>query len=102
MKRILTAAIRFYRAALSPFLAPRCRFLPTCSDYAVQAIERHGAWRGGWLALRRIARCHPFHPGGIDEVPLHPSSRCRCREPAASCTDPPVESRFFEPCRPNE
>ena len=91
MRRILTGAIRFYRAAISPFLAPRCRFLPTCSDYAVQAIERHGAWRGGWLALRRIARCQPFHPGGIDEVPLHLPSRCSCRWPAALRGDPPVE-----------
>ena len=91
MKRIFTGAIRFYRAAISPFLAPRGRFLPTCSEYAVEAIERHGAWCGGWLALRRIVRCHPLHPGGIDEVPVHLSSRCRCRWPAALRDgDPPV------------
>ncbi|MCO5099477.1 MAG: membrane protein insertion efficiency factor YidD [Burkholderiaceae bacterium] len=92
IRSVLTGAIRFYRAAISPFLAPRCRFLPTCSDYAVQAIERHGALRGGWLALRRVARCHPLNPGGIDEVPLHLSSRCRCRWPASTRDDPPVES----------
>ena len=93
MKRILTGAIVFYRAAISPFLAPRCRFLPTCSEYAVEAIERHGARRGGWLALRRVARCHPLHPGGIDEVPLHLSPRCGCRWPAALRGEPPVERR---------
>lgn len=91
MKRILTGAIRFYRAAISPFLAPRCRFLPTCSEYAVEAITRHGARRGGWLAMRRIARCHPFHPGGIDEVPLQLSPRCRCRWPAALRGESPLE-----------
>ncbi|MCO5118225.1 MAG: membrane protein insertion efficiency factor YidD [Burkholderiaceae bacterium] len=69
MRRLLILPVRFYRLAISPMMAPRCRFLPTCSDYAVEAIERHGAWRGGWLALRRLSRCHRWHPGGIDEVP---------------------------------
>lgn len=92
VRMLLIGAIGIYRVAISPLLAPRCRFLPTCSDYAVQAIERHGALRGGWLALRRLARCHPFHAGGIDEVPLHLSSRCRCRWPASMRDDPPVES----------
>jgi len=92
VRTLLIGAIGFYRVAISPFMAPRCRFLPTCSDYAVQAIERHGALRGGWLAVRRLARCHPFHAGGIDEVPLQLSSRCRCRWPASMRDDPPVES----------
>ncbi|MFA7504210.1 MAG: membrane protein insertion efficiency factor YidD [Burkholderiaceae bacterium] len=69
MRKLLILPVRFYRLAISPMMAPRCRFLPTCSDYAIEAIERHGARRGGWLALRRLSRCHRWHPGGIDEVP---------------------------------
>ena len=65
--RLLLAAIAAYRA-VSRFTPPRCRFYPTCSAYAAEAIARHGAARGSWLALQRIARCHPFHPGGVDEV----------------------------------
>jgi uncharacterized protein len=63
------AAIRVYQWTLSPLLGPRCRFYPSCSCYAHGAIERHGAWRGGWLALKRVLRCHPFHAGGYDPVP---------------------------------
>ena len=70
MRRILTIPIRFYQYAISPLLGPRCRFYPTCSQYALEAIELHGAIHGGYLALRRLARCHPWHPGGIDPVPL--------------------------------
>ncbi|HHC07370.1 MAG TPA: membrane protein insertion efficiency factor YidD [Actinobacteria bacterium] len=66
---MLRAGIRAYRRWLSPLLGPRCRFHPTCSAYALEAVERHGALRGGGLALRRIGRCHPFHPGGNDPVP---------------------------------
>lgn len=69
MRKLLTLFVRFYRLAISPMMAPRCRFLPTCSEYAIEAIELHGARRGGWLALRRLSRCHRWHPGGIDEVP---------------------------------
>lgn len=69
MRKLLILLVQFYRLAISPMFTPRCRFLPSCSEYAVEAIERHGAWHGGWLALRRIARCHRWHPGGIDEVP---------------------------------
>lgn len=58
-----------YKAVLSPFLPPACRFLPTCSDYARESLTRHGLFRGGWLSLRRIARCHPGNPGGFDPVP---------------------------------
>jgi putative membrane protein insertion efficiency factor len=69
MRRLLTLPIRGYRLFISPMTTPRCRFLPTCSEYALEAVERHGAVRGGWLALRRFSRCHRWHPGGIDEVP---------------------------------
>jgi uncharacterized protein len=67
--RALLSAIRFYSRAISPALPPRCRFYPTCSAYAAEAIARHGAARGGWLALRRLAKCAPWHPGGVDLVP---------------------------------
>lgn len=67
--RPLVAAIRVYQKALSPGLGSNCRYSPTCSAYAVEAIERFGAVRGGWLAVRRISRCHPFHAGGYDPVP---------------------------------
>ncbi len=68
-RRGLIAAIRAYRFFLSPWLGNQCRFYPTCSQYALTAIERHGAVRGTWLALWRLLRCHPWHPGGIDPVP---------------------------------
>jgi len=68
-RRLLAALIRGYQAAISPLLPPSCRFHPSCSQYALEAVTRHGALRGGWLAARRLARCHPFHPGGYDPVP---------------------------------
>ncbi len=61
MKQLLLWLIRFYRKGISPLTPPSCRFIPTCSEYAMQAIERYGAWKGGWLALRRLSKCHPFH-----------------------------------------
>lgn len=61
MKKILLGMIRFYRTQISPLRAPCCRFIPTCSEYALEAIEKYGACKGGFLALRRILRCHPFH-----------------------------------------
>ncbi|SNR75610.1 membrane protein insertion efficiency factor YidD [Blastococcus mobilis] len=67
--RALMSAIRFYSRAISPALPPRCRFHPTCSAYAAEAVERHGAARGTWLALRRLVKCAPWHPGGVDLVP---------------------------------
>jgi putative membrane protein insertion efficiency factor len=72
--RALVAVVTAYRRLLSPLLGPRCRFAPSCSAYTVQALTEHGARRGGWLAVRRIARCHPFHPGGHDPVPPGRSS----------------------------
>ena len=63
MKRLLLAIVRFYRKRISPLTKPSCRFIPTCSEYALIAIERYGAWKGGWLALKRLCRCHPFHRG---------------------------------------
>ena len=65
---VLVAALWSYRTAVSPFLGPCCRFAPSCSVYASQAINRHGAARGTWMALKRVLRCHPFHPGGWDPV----------------------------------
>lgn len=69
MKRILLWLIRFYKRQISPLFPPACRFTPTCSEYAYQAIARYGALKGGYLAIRRILKCHPFHPGGYDPVP---------------------------------
>ncbi|SFF06850.1 membrane protein insertion efficiency factor YidD [Blastococcus tunisiensis] len=74
MRRALLAAIRFYSRAISPALPPRCRFYPTCSAYAAEAVELHGAARGTWLALRRLGKCAPWHPGGVDFVPARRSA----------------------------
>ena len=69
MKAALMGLIRLYQLTLSRVLPPSCRFEPSCSHYSYEAIARYGAWRGGWLAVKRIARCHPFNPGGYDPVP---------------------------------
>ena len=68
-KRIMLGMIRFYRRFISPMFPPCCRFTPTCSAYALEAIQKYGALTGGYLAVRRILRCNPFHPGGYDPVP---------------------------------
>jgi putative membrane protein insertion efficiency factor len=68
-RRLLILAVRGYQLTLSPLFGGACRYYPSCSAYAIEALERHGAVRGGWLALRRIGRCHPFRPGGFDPVP---------------------------------
>ena len=79
--RLLIALLRGYKRFISPLLGPRCRFVPSCSEYAMQAIERYGVLRGGWLAAKRLARCHPLHPGGLDPVPDKPGAT-----PPHSCT----------------
>jgi putative membrane protein insertion efficiency factor len=110
VKALLIWLVRGYRLAISPLFPPRCRFLPSCSDYALQAIERHGICAGCWLALCRFVRCNPLNPGGIDEVPEQASDwfascgdarhfkeshreggrrfRCRCRPSSSRSTTP--------------
>ncbi len=68
-KNSMLVMLRFYKRQISPALPPSCRFFPTCSEYAMQAVEKYGAVKGGYLAARRILRCHPFHKGGYDPVP---------------------------------
>jgi putative membrane protein insertion efficiency factor len=77
MKRLLLWLIRFYQRALSPHLPAACRYQPTCSQYALTAVERYGAFRGGWMAFLRILRCNPFSKGGYDPVPEPPDSVIR-------------------------
>jgi uncharacterized protein len=69
LKKIFILLIRFYQTAISPLKPPTCRFYPTCSQYGLEAVQRFGAVKGGWLAMKRILKCHPFHPGGNDPVP---------------------------------
>ncbi|MGH7522740.1 MAG: membrane protein insertion efficiency factor YidD [Gemmatimonadales bacterium] len=69
MRRALALLIRGYQRFISPLFPPSCRFTPSCSQYALEAVERHGALRGTWLAVRRVARCHPWNAGGYDPVP---------------------------------
>ena len=69
MQHLLVGLIRCYQLLLSPFLGNQCRFTPTCSQFAREAVEQHGALKGSWMAMRRVARCHPWHPGGHDPVP---------------------------------
>ncbi|WP_017726961.1 membrane protein insertion efficiency factor YidD [Halalkalibacterium ligniniphilum] len=69
MKNLFILLIRFYQRFISPIKPPTCRFYPTCSHYGLEAIQRFGAIRGGWLTIKRIGKCHPFHPGGVDLVP---------------------------------
>jgi hypothetical protein len=78
IKALLIAPIRFYRFFLSPWFGRQCRFTPTCSAYAIEAIETHGAARGLWLAACRIGRCHPWSPGGMDPVPGRPGTSGPC------------------------
>lgn len=84
---LLVGLIRLYQWLISPLLGSRCRYWPSCSHYAVEALQVHGPWRGGWLALKRIVRCHPGCQGGIDPVPGGPSERL-CRD------DPELDEHF--------
>jgi putative membrane protein insertion efficiency factor len=68
MQRILIAVLRGYKILISPLLPSACRFYPTCSEYMLDAISKHGAWRGVWMGVKRLGRCHPFHAGGYDPV----------------------------------
>jgi putative membrane protein insertion efficiency factor len=77
---LLTLPIKGYRLVISPLLPPSCRFYPSCSAYALEAVQVHGALRGSWLAVRRLSRCHPFHAGGLDPVPPARPARERRRE----------------------
>lgn len=70
LQKLLLAFIRFYQRVISPVLPARCRYYPTCSHYGIQAVKWHGAFRGGWLAIKRVSRCHPLGGSGVDFVPL--------------------------------
>jgi putative membrane protein insertion efficiency factor len=80
MRQILIALIKLYRYAISPYLAPSCRYTPTCSSYAIEAVSRHGVFRGSWLAIKRIGRCHPWHEAGYDPVPKAHDAKLTRRE----------------------
>ena len=99
MTRLLLLLVRGYQVAISPLLGQRCRFYPSCSAYAVQALQSEGALRGSWLAVRRLGRCHPWNPGGVDHVPTGGG------RPAPSPTEPdpgphdhPSSSEERTPC----
>jgi len=92
VRRILLWIIRAYQLALSPMLGPRCRFHPSCSCYAHTAIERYGAWRGSWLGLRRLLRCHPFADGGYDPVPDVPLRAAPLRAEPSPAQPIPAET----------
>ena len=82
MKALLLALLRAYRYLLSPWIGGSCRYWPTCSEYASEAIETHGAARGGYMTMARLVRCHPYGAGGVDPVPATFRWRCWCNEPA--------------------
>ena len=88
MRWLLIRLVRFYQIFISPFFPPSCRFEPTCSQYAIEAIQTHGALKGGWMALRRIGRCNPFCEGGFDPVPEAKSGSEVCSP--RRCHDHPV------------
>ena len=78
MRQVITGVLRGYRYLISPLLGPTCRFYPTCSSYAIEAIERRGVTRGAWLTLRRLIRCNPWHPGDVDMVPDENAGNSSC------------------------
>jgi putative membrane protein insertion efficiency factor len=90
MKTVLLALLRAYQLGISPFLGQNCRFYPSCSQYAAEAIREHGALKGGLLATGRLCKCHPWHPGGVDPVP-----KKRSRNSGAA-TRPPLHQRDIE------
>jgi len=81
LARFLIFLLRIYQRGISPLLGPRCRFHPSCSEYAIVALARFGGLRGSWLTMRRLSRCHPLHPGGFDPVPER-HSHCACHAPS--------------------
>jgi uncharacterized protein len=93
LARVLTLLVRGYQLVLSPLLGPRCRFYPSCSSYAVQALSTHGALRGSWLAGRRLLRCHPWNPGGVDHVPPAGSRTGHQRHHSSGSTTPTLRTR---------
>ena len=93
LARVLTLLVRGYQLVLSPLLGPRCRFYPSCSSYAVQALSTHGALRGSWLAGRRLLRCHPWNPGGVDHVPPAGSRTRHQRHHSSGSTPPTLRTR---------
>jgi putative membrane protein insertion efficiency factor len=93
MVRIAIGLLRIYRYFLSPLLGPRCRFMPSCSEYAMQALHTHGAVRGGWLSARRLCKCHPWHPGGFDPVP-DPTGRPDSQDPASRSVQSAIYRRL--------
>ena len=92
MKTVLLGMIRFYRRYLSPLHPPTCRFIPTCSAYAMEAIEKYGAWKGGWLAVRRILRCNPFHKQALSMTPSPDLDRLPLCRPWTGGTHPTLEA----------
>jgi putative membrane protein insertion efficiency factor len=93
MKTVLLALLRAYRFLLSPWVGNSCRFWPTCSLYAMEAIERHGALKGSYMMVTRVARCHPYSAGGVDEVPAQFRWRCWCHAAPAASLAPAAPDR---------
>jgi putative membrane protein insertion efficiency factor len=89
--RVVVLLLRLYRTLISPLYGPTCRFYPSCSAYALEAVDRHGLTRGGWLSVRRLLRCHPWNPGGVDPVP--PATTHRRPAPAGDDHDDPLPAQ---------
>jgi len=79
MRKLIILLIKVYKLALSPFLGQNCRFHPGCANYAIEAVDRYGVFKGGWLALKRLGRCQPWNEGGYDPVPDHPGNGHQCK-----------------------